>query len=73
MRPPKEATNSTADIGCKTRAELERKARMLVELRAGRAIEEEEWGLMRGKLMRFYAILRQWEVQAREQSRDPKK
>lgn len=42
-------------------AELERKARKVLERRAGRTFDDAEWKRMRAKVAEFYAIVRAWE------------
>lgn len=50
--------------GNQTARELERKARRLLELRAGRTFDHAEWKRIRAKLMEFHSVLRGWEEQA---------
>jgi hypothetical protein len=47
-------------------ADLEHAARQALELRAGRTFGDREWAQMRGKLVEFYAILRDWDKEASE-------
>jgi hypothetical protein len=50
-------------------ADLEHDARQALELRAGRTFGDREWAQMRGKLVEFYAILRDWDQEASERER----
>jgi hypothetical protein len=53
-------------------AGLEQDARQALELRAGRPFGDREWAQMRGKLVEFYAILRDWDKEASERERTSK-
>jgi hypothetical protein len=53
-------------------ADLEHGARQALELPAGRTFGDREWAQMRGKLVEFYAILRDWDKEASERERTSK-
>ena len=52
--------------------DLEHEARQALEVRAGRTFGDWEWAQMRGKLVEFYAILRDWDKEASERERTSK-
>lgn len=48
-----------------TPSEKERAARAALEARMGRALEAEEWGRARARLLQFASILRVWSQEIR--------
>ncbi len=58
-----EVNNPTQPTG-RREAELEGNARSALERKAQRALSDEEWVRMRGKLIDFYALLSHWEKRA---------